>query len=222
MLNISPAITIILAEASVLLTLLCIFLIFKHFKHHRNDQKAILSLSSNIQNNADERKKMLRSFLAETCNYDDDAAQQTSDMLINTEKLFYNTIISLYKNRDANALKNLDSNTEHMIDAYRNLTSSATAALRTKLEQEKSEQHEQLEQHNQTLTNELEKLKSEMDSTVNEFTSAFHQGPNADEQDGADTGNNPDTSPMIDEDIQANTDDAIFPMNTASGASKFT
>lgn len=222
--DISPAITIILAEASILLSLLCGFFIFKHFHHHHNDNKAILNLSNTIQDNSDERKKMLQRFLAETCNYEEDAAQQTSNMLINTEKLFYKTIMDIYKKRDANALKSLDSNTEHMIDAYRSLASGATAALKSKLEQEKVEKHElllnniqELEQHNQSLAKELGKLKAEMDTTVSEYTSAFHQNPNeapsdneikpedtGDSQDSApDSDNNVDTSPMIDEDLMA-------------------
>ena len=175
-----PAATIILAEVSAVLLAVFVFLFIRYMRNYRDLTQALTRLAQKFRLKRDDRLSMLKNFLHATCNYPETRAEEIATELLAKEKLFYSTILEIYRNRDNKALKNLDETTEQMIGAYRNLLSVTMESITRDVQQDFESKTrdmaatiEQLTQKNISMSDEINKLQKEMNATLSEYASAF-------------------------------------------------
>jgi len=174
--------TIILIEIATALSAISGYFLYRFIRSNRTLNSTLSGLAKKINHKRESRKSMLKEFLEETCNYQGEEAQKMADEMVKKERMFYATLMNIYKHRDNNALKDLDQTTEEITNAYKQLlTVSAKAVTDSMQETINKKTHklsgtiDTLTEKNQELAKELSQLQHEMDMTVNEFTSAFQR-----------------------------------------------
>ncbi len=190
------SLSLILAEVTLFLLVVCSALIFLKIKEQRKDKKALLTLTEKIKENEEERLNVLSIKLKETHELDSDALSATAKKILGTEIELYITMMNIYADRDSEALKNLDKNIAALtesntklstinIDSRSPTTDITNNAAFNELKNENSRlQHEltATQKTNDRLEKELDTAKKEMRETVTEFISAFSGGRDAAEE----------------------------------------
>jgi len=207
--SLQSAMTIIMAEVSIILIIFMSYLAFRYLRNNRDIMSAIRKLASKIRCGKDDRQSMLHDFLVQTCHYDDETATTAASALIEKERLFYTVLMETYLTRDHDSLVNLDNKTEEVIGAYRDLLTVSVKAINEEAQLDIETRTKQLSKtindlndKNKTLSGEIRQLKHEMDVTVHEYSSAFR---NQQKSTGPQTGNGQET---------ATTDDAVGQTDT--------
>ena len=211
--SLQPAMTIVMAEVSIILTALIGYLTFRYLRNNRDIMSAIQKLANKIRLNKDDRHVMLHDFLVQTCCYDEETANTAATALIEKERLFYTSLMETYLTRDHDALHNMDSKTEEVIGAYRDLLTVSVKAISADAEldietrtKQLSKTIDDLSERNKTLSGEVEQLKREMDVTVEEYSSAFRNQQINDELKDADDSESTDTATDADTNIDVETE----------------
>ena len=181
--------TIILIEIAIALSAISGYFIYRFLRSNRNLNSTLGGLAKKINRKRENHESMLKSFLEETCHFEGEEAQKMANEMVKKERMFYSTLMNTYKNRDNEALKDLDKTTEEITNSYKQLlTVSAKAATDSMQETLNKKTHklsstiDTLNEKNQELAKELSQLQHEMDMTVNEFTSAFQREQQEKEQ----------------------------------------
>ena len=181
--------TIILIEIATALSAISGYFIYKFLRSNRNLNSTLGGLAKKINHKRESHESMLKSFLEETCHFEGEEAQKMANEMVKKERMFYATLMNTYKNRDNEALKDLDKTTEEITNSYKQLlTVSAKATTESMQETLNKKTHKlsstinTLTEKNQELAKELSQLQHEMDMTVNEFTSAFQREQQEKEQ----------------------------------------
>ena len=212
--SLQSATMIIMGEISLILVVVMCYLVYRYLQSNRNTTSAIHKLVKKIRDRKDDRAGMLRDFLMHTCHYSEEHANSTAAELIKKEHLFYNGLMQTYLHRNHDSLINLDTRTEEIIDAYRNLITGSDKTIINDSRQELETRVTQLTNtvneltgENKTLSGEIARLQHEMEIAVNEYSLAYRHG--------RDHGvNSPDpvveigpaTAPVVNNDISVATD----------------
>jgi len=182
--NLQSALVIIMAEVCIMLMATLGYIVYRYIRKHRGVMSALHALTSNINKNSEARSSMLHEFLTKTCQYSDEAASAAANELIEKEQSFYNSLIEIYATQNQNALASLDSKTEEVISAYRELASNTAKIITQDAQSDLETQTQQfnhtiedLKEKNNHLSVEVNQLKHEMDLTVQEYSSAFRDKP---------------------------------------------
>ena len=213
--------TIILIEIAIALSAISGYFIYRFIRSNRNLNSTLGGLAKKINRKRENHESMLKSFLEETCHFEGEEAQKMANEMVKKERMFYSTLMNIYKNRDNEALKDLDKTTEEITNSYKQLlTVSAKAATDSMQETLNKKTHklsstiDTLNEKNQELAKELSQLQHEMDMTVNEFTSAFQREQQEKEQQEKEQA--AATSPASEETTAQDTADNEEPANEAT------
>jgi len=190
------SLSLILAEVTLFLLVVCGALIFIKIKEQRKDKKALFALTEKIKESEEDRLNVLSIKLKETHDLDSDALTAAAKTIRDTEVKCYITMMNIYADRDSEALMGLDKNIAALTESNIKLgTTAATSktpasaetgsAALNELKNENSRlQHELAasQKINDHLEKELDTAKKEMRETVAEFISAFSGGRDAAEE----------------------------------------
>jgi len=212
--SLQSAIMIIMGEISLILVIVMCYLAYRYLQTNRNISSAILKLVNKIRDRKDDRVNILRDFLMHTCHYSEEHANSTAAELIKKEHLFYNGLMQTYMHRNPDSLINLDTRTEEIIDAYRNLITGSEKTIINDSRQELeikvtqlSNTINELTSENETLSGEVDRLQREMEIAANEYSFAYRDR----RDDGVNSPNpavetSPAAAPLVNNDISAETD----------------
>lgn len=173
MIEISPIVLSLLIEAYVILLIGLISWIYFAAKKKKNDRNAALKLIEQIKHQSDARQSSTSSYLKKKYQLEGAQLSKAIKLIDKSEKRFFQKVIDIYINRDAEALGSLDADVAELIDTYKNLTPTVSAQ---KDDNEKSEQIELLQTANTQLTEELAITNKTMSDMIAEFGNMFGGG----------------------------------------------
>ncbi len=190
------SLSIIFAEISLILLVICGTLIFFKLRDQRKDKAALTLLTEKLKAGEEERLNVLSIKLQETQGLEGDALTETAKEIHNKEIDFYITTMTIYANRDSDALEDINQKITALAESYAKLGSKNTENSSTPTSDEPNEEivtlkneHTRLQQEldatekvNERLEIELKSAKQEMRETVAEFVSAFSGGRDAAEE----------------------------------------
>lgn len=219
--NLQTAMFIIMGEVCLMLFALLGYIVYRYIRKHRSLMSALQHLNTTINNSNDYRISQLEEFLISTCHFSDEAAETAAKTLTEKQQSFYNSLIEIYTSRDQNALMNLDSKTEEVISAYRDLVSESTKIIEQDAQTDfngktarLTKTIDDLSKKNQDLTGKIDRLKEEMEITVNEYSSAFQHKPEIKiEKPAVDDNNNTPVVETTDEPANTSDTDEPTPIN---------
>jgi len=192
MLEVHPLVMVLLGETAGALFIVLVVWAFLALRKASKDKRAIQTLIANVNENSDSRKGELTGFL-KSCQVTDDALEERLTGLLNAEKTFLQAFIKLYKQRDADAVKEFHIPLGELTTPYRALVDGNVAVpppppVAPPETEEDSPSEEvgqpvgedadknriqELEQENARLTQELEITRNTLDNMLSEYASMF-------------------------------------------------
>ncbi len=181
MIKIDPFLLIIFAEVVVGLIVI-LGVITAVFIKRKNKDKALLKLlNERLKDDPDKRQSVLEESIAKSCGDDETNEVATAEnkeiakKMAETEGAFYSRLVTMYTQRDSNALKSLDK----LLHEYTSSHLASVSQMRERIDAEQADiseelgtQMERLEQNGQALASEVEKLKNENKSLSGELEKA--------------------------------------------------
>jgi len=191
--SVFAAISIILAEVSLILLLISSALIFFKIRGQRKDKAALTLLTEKIKTGEEERLNVLSIKLQESQDIKGDALTAAAKETYSKEIDFYITMMTIYAKRESDALGEIHQKVALLAESYAKLgsqqstvspvdTSNEANQELTALTAENAELKNKInvsEALNERLEKELEATKKEMRETEAEFLSAFSGGHDA-------------------------------------------
>lgn len=149
-----------------------------YLRARQRDRKALEELTAKVRASRGERVERARKILKEKLRLADEKSEETANTVINTENALYKAVLTLYARRDSDALASFDGPVQQLVDAYLGLIESNGGALAgaDTASGGDAQQLADLQAKNKALKEELNRLKQEMTTTVNEYASAFGGG----------------------------------------------
>lgn len=201
--SIYASLSILLAEVSLILLIICGALIFIKLRDQRKDKKALLALTEKLKGSEEDRLNVLSIKLKETLNLEGDTLATVAKEIHNKELGFYIETMNIYADRDSGSLENLDNKIAALTESYSTLgtitptasdtvtpgDSSKPSQETTELKHENTRLRQELETSKNIilrLEGELSDTKQEMRETVAEFVSAFSGGRDSAEENMSD------------------------------------
>ncbi len=190
------SLSIIFAEISLILLVICGTLIFFKLRDQRKDKAALTLFTEKLKAGEEERLNVLSIKIQEKQGLEGDALAATAKEIHDKEIDFYITTMTIYANRDSDALEDINLKITALAESYAKLGGTITENSATPASDESGEEiialkneHTRLQQEldatekvNERLEKELESAKQEMRETVAEFVSAFSGGRDAAEE----------------------------------------
>jgi hypothetical protein len=173
MIEISAIVFSLLIEAYVILLIGVGSWFYFASKKKKNDRNAALKLVEQIKQQSEARLSSTGAFLKEKYSLEGPKLKKAIALIDKSEKHFFQKVIDIYLNRDAEALSSLDAEVAALIDIYKSLTPAMPAA---KNESEKDQQIELLQAANAQLTDELAITNKTMSDMIAEFGNMFGGG----------------------------------------------
>jgi hypothetical protein len=170
MIEISAIVFSLLIEAYVILLIGVGSWFYFVSKKKKNDRNAALKLVDQIKHQSEARLSSTRAFLKDKYSLEGPKLKKAIALIDKSEKHFFQKVIDIYLNRDAEALSSLDAEVAALIDTYKSLTPAI------KNESEKDQQIELLQAANAQLTDELAITNKTMSDMIAEFGNMFGGG----------------------------------------------
>jgi len=205
--SIYASLSILFAEISLILLVICGVLVFLKVRDQRRDKQALAQLTEKLKGAKEDRLNVLSIKLKENHHLEDDELTAAAKEIHNKELDVYITTMNIYADRDSSALESLEGKIRELSEAYSKLSSTdatsstvppeeETAEASAETTAEVSEEASELKHENrrmqqeletskdliQRLEGELDATKQEMRETVAEFVSAFSGGRDAAEE----------------------------------------
>lgn len=192
MISLYASLSIILAEVSLLLLVICGTLVFLKLREQRKDKKALVQLTEQLKNDEENRLGVLSIKLQETQQLEGDALAAAAKEIHKKEIDFYIATMKIYASRNSSALQGLYLKIAELTESYAKLGTigskncsappTESAANPSEFQNENIRLNlalESAQKNNDHLKKELDGAKNEMRETVAEFVSAFSGGRDA-------------------------------------------
>jgi hypothetical protein len=172
----------LIIEFIVLLLGIILLWVYLTGKSKNRDRNAAKQLAEQIKHQSDTRLKETGSFLQEKYNFEGNQLKKAVEAIDKAEKQFFQNIITLYLQRDADALSTLDAKVAEMIDTYKSLKPSIpepvvnAESVENAQDTEKDAEIERLREANAKLSDELAITNKTMSDMIGEFGNMFGGG----------------------------------------------
>ncbi len=191
--SVFAAISIILAEVSLILLIISGTLIFFKLRDHRRDKATLALLTEKLKAGEEERLNVLSVKLQETQGIEGDALNAAAKEIYNKEIDFYITMMTIYAKRERNTLEEINQKVATLAESYAKLGNKPTEDSSDTNNEEANQEiitltaeNSRLQQElstsqalNESLEKELAAVKKEGHETEAEFVSAFSGGRDA-------------------------------------------
>lgn len=176
MIEISVIILSLLIEAYVILLIGAITWLYFASRKKKNDRNAAVKLVDQIKHQSETRLTTTGSFLEEKYHFEGHQLKKAVASIDKAEKRFFQKVIDMYLQRDAEAFSKLDADVAELIETYKELTPAIKVENVVNDESEKDAQIEQLKKSNEQLTQELEITNKTISDMIGEFGNMFGGG----------------------------------------------
>lgn len=169
----------LIIEFIVLLLGIILLWVYLSSKRKNKDRNAARQLAEQIKHQSDTRLKETGSFLQEKYNLEGNQLKKAVENIDKAEKQFFQKIITLYLQRDSDALSTLDAKVAEMIDTYKSLKPSIPQQAENVENAENSEKDaeiQSLREANAKLSEELAITNKTMSDMIGEFGNMFGGG----------------------------------------------
>ena len=188
MLEVHPLVVILLSETAGVLFIVIVVWAFLVFQGKSKDKKAIKTLIANFNDDSETHKAELKSFLGR-CGLTSKTQEERLASLLNAERTFLQTFITLYRKRDAQGVSELHGPLQELTAPYRAMfVGTPATSEKPGDDQDPSDAGQidlpvgeeaaharilELEEENARLTDELEVTRGTLDKMLNEYSSMF-------------------------------------------------
>ncbi len=124
--SVFAAISIILAEVSLILLIISGTLIFFKLRDHRRDKATLALLTEKLKAGEEERLNVLSVKLQETQGIEGDALNAAAKEIYNKEIDFYITMMTIYAKRERNTLEEINHKVAALAESYAKLGNKPT------------------------------------------------------------------------------------------------
>ncbi|PLY11886.1 MAG: hypothetical protein C0631_18700 [Sedimenticola sp.] len=177
MIEVSTLWLMILVELLLLTTVVSVLFFIKALRNKRKDRMAAQSLVESIKKDDPRRLLETQNILTSRFGLSADAAEAAAKKISREERLFYQTFMKIYLNRDTLTLPNLNVDFEAAVAPYRSLElesgSQPVGSGDSVAQGDQSEELQRLHDENERLSEELGITMETMARMLNEYSAMF-------------------------------------------------
>lgn len=178
MIEISPAILILLIEFLVVISIALVIVVFYGLRRRRQGRMAVAQLASQIKKQSQVRTGETGSFLKDIYQLEGDDLKEAVESIDKGEKALFQQLINSYLTEDVKIITSMDASVAELIDIYKELKPKIESAENMP-DAERDEfirKIEELNTINERLKVELDSTKITMGNMIAEFGNMFGGG----------------------------------------------
>lgn len=178
MMEFNPILIIIFFETLFILGLLVLVVPIVRYKRNSKTQSAALALIKKVEKNKSGRTDQLEKLMTDSMDLEPEQLNEFLEEIKGNENFFYQHLLRMFFNRDAELLKKIDKKVQNLSEPYYKLLSHSASAAANKEVLDKELQHAQqeisrLQNENHIFSEQLEIATNTLDEVTVEYTQIF-------------------------------------------------
>ncbi len=178
MIEFNPSLSIIFFEALFILALLVLVIPVLRYKNNSKTQNAALALIKRLEKNKSDRTDQLEQLINDSTDLEPAQLKEFLEEIEGSEKYFYQYLLRMFFNRDAELLKKIDKKVLNLSDPYCKLLSHAASAASnndalTDELQRAQQEIIRLNHENLAISEQLGTAMNTLDEITDEYTQIF-------------------------------------------------
>lgn len=178
MMEFNPILIIIFFETLFILGLLVLVVPIVRYKRNSKTQSAALALIKKVEKNKSGRTDQLEKLMTDSMDLEPEQLNEFLEEIKGNERSFYQHLLRMFFNRDAELLKKIDKKVQNLSEPYYKLLSHSASAVANKEVLDKELQHAQqeisrLQNENHIFSEQLEIATNTLDEVTVEYTQIF-------------------------------------------------